>query len=281
MSSFFKGRNALIATMHGKELIIGPELEKYLGCQWEVPEDFNSDLLGTFTGEIERNDDVKNTARKKSQMANLFFSFDLVIATEGSFGPLPGVFFLPFHEELIYFRDLKNDFEVTEVIYSTETNYAYREVKTLQELLDFAGTAKFPSHGLILRDSRSDAKHTVKGIHSLYELIAQYIYINENYGTVWVETDMRAHHNPSRQNVIHELTLKLIQRLKSNCPNCAIPGYGRVGATTGLTCRSCGMPTQSIKAYELKCVKCEHSSSEFVEHIAKGEDPMYCQFCNP
>ena len=61
----FKNRNLVIATKHGKELVIAPILEKELGVKCFLPLNFDSDELGTFTGEIEREDDPITTARKK------------------------------------------------------------------------------------------------------------------------------------------------------------------------------------------------------------------------
>ena len=53
----FSGRKLLIATMHQKEKAIAGILEKQLGVKCVVPENFNTDLLGTFSGEVEREDD--------------------------------------------------------------------------------------------------------------------------------------------------------------------------------------------------------------------------------
>lgn len=40
--------------MHGKENVLSPILEKALGVETIVPESFNTDLYGTFSGEIPR-----------------------------------------------------------------------------------------------------------------------------------------------------------------------------------------------------------------------------------
>ena len=50
----FKGRRLLIATKHQKEKVIVPLLEMELGVKCFVPEYFDPDVLGTFTGEVER-----------------------------------------------------------------------------------------------------------------------------------------------------------------------------------------------------------------------------------
>ena len=39
--------------MHKKEEVISPILEKELGIKIIIPEEFNSDRYGTFTGDIE------------------------------------------------------------------------------------------------------------------------------------------------------------------------------------------------------------------------------------
>ena len=60
----FEGRKLLIATKHSKERVIAPILEEKLGVTCVVPTDFDTDLLGTFTGEIERKSDALTTARE-------------------------------------------------------------------------------------------------------------------------------------------------------------------------------------------------------------------------
>lgn len=52
--SLFKNRVGILATMHKKEEVISPILEKELGIKIIIPEEFNSDRYGTFTGDIER-----------------------------------------------------------------------------------------------------------------------------------------------------------------------------------------------------------------------------------
>ena len=55
----FEGRKVVIATKHKKELVIAPLLEKNLGVTCFVPDDFDSDALGTFSGEIKRKENEK------------------------------------------------------------------------------------------------------------------------------------------------------------------------------------------------------------------------------
>jgi len=61
----FKGRSLVIATKHEKEKVIAPLLEQALNVVCFIQEGFDTDTLGTFTGEIERELDPIATARQK------------------------------------------------------------------------------------------------------------------------------------------------------------------------------------------------------------------------
>jgi len=50
----FSDRLAVLATMHQKERVIAPLLERELGIKVIVPPDFNTDIFGTFTREVKR-----------------------------------------------------------------------------------------------------------------------------------------------------------------------------------------------------------------------------------
>lgn len=67
--NLFLGRRLVIATKHQKETIIGPRVESKLGALPFVPKNLDTDVLGTFTGEIERSSDPLSTARQKCEMA--------------------------------------------------------------------------------------------------------------------------------------------------------------------------------------------------------------------
>jgi hypothetical protein len=92
---YFEGRQLLIATKHNKERVIAPLFEKALGVTCIVPDNFDTDLLGTFSGEVEREQDPLSTARRKCLLAMQQANCDLAIASEGSFGPHPSLFLSP------------------------------------------------------------------------------------------------------------------------------------------------------------------------------------------
>ena len=99
----FEGRRLVIATKHHKETVIAPLLEQHLGVQCFVPNDFDTDALGTFTGEVARKEDALSTARQKCLLAMQKTNCDLGIASEGSFGPHPSIFMAHADNEFLIF----------------------------------------------------------------------------------------------------------------------------------------------------------------------------------
>ncbi|HMA46735.1 MAG TPA: DUF6671 family protein, partial [Frankiaceae bacterium] len=75
-------------------------------------------------------------------------------------------------------------------------------------------------------------------------------------GQAVVETDLRAHQNPTRMEVIAEVARRLARRLGTPCPACGVPGFGAVEAGPGLPCTACGTPSERVRADVLGCVRC-------------------------
>ncbi len=277
----FNGRNLLIATKHKKEQVIAPILEKELSLKCFVASNFDTDQLGTFTGEVKRMDDPISTARKKCLMAMEKNNCTLAISSEGSFGSHPSIYFVPADDEFLLFIDKENDLEIIVRELSLETNFNGQEVNTEKDLNAFASNAKFPSHGLILRNSKSDFTEIVKGITDSRQLSQTFNYFLSTYGKAFVETDMRAMYNPTRMKVIEKATQKMVNKLKSLCPNCKTPGFGIEDAKPGLPCSLCNFPTRSTLSYIYICQKCSYTKEEIYPHGKPTEDPMYCDVCNP
>ena len=277
----FKGRYLLIATKHEKEKVIAPILEKELGVQCFITSDFDTDELGTFTGEVERKDDPITTARNKCLMAMELANCDLAIASEGSFGMHPTIYFAPADDEFLLFIDKKNDLEIIARELSMETNFNGSEIKTEKELQEFATNANFTSHGLILRKSENDCIEIVKGITDEEQLKNTFHHLIAHYGTAYVETDMRAMYNPSRMKVIEKATRKLVEKIKSLCVKCESPGFGITDRKEGLPCEQCNFPTRSTLSYIYSCQKCNYKKEEQYPNGKQIEDPMYCDICNP
>jgi hypothetical protein len=277
----FKGRTLLIATKHEKEKIISPIFENELGVNCFVPQNMDTDLLGTFTGEVERKFDPITTARQKCEMAMELTNADLAIASEGSFGPHPSMFFVNADEEILLFIDKKNKLEIIVKELSTNTNFNASTISNLRELKTFANKVGFPSHALILRPSKEHLKGMFKGITSWIKLIEAYNYLINHYETVYIETDMRAMYNPTRRGVIEIAANKLVEKIKSTCPACNTPGFGITGVKEGLPCSACKTPTRSVLSHIYTCQKCNYEQYKDYPYDKTQEDPMYCDQCNP
>jgi hypothetical protein len=277
----FQNRKLLIATKHQKERVIAPILEKELGTSCFVDETFDTDALGTFTGEIERELDPIATAREKCLQAMKINNCDLGVASEGSFGPHPSMFFLNADDEFLIFIDKKNNIEVIVRELSTSTNFNGKQIHSEKELLEFADQVSFPAHGLILRKSKDEHIEIYKGITDIEILKKSFDQLYSKYNTVYAETDMRAMYNPTRMNVIKKATDKLVQKIKSTCPQCQMPGFGITDSKKGLECSLCGSPTNSTLSYIYVCQHCKFIKEEMYPNKKNTEDPTYCDYCNP
>lgn len=277
----FQNRKLLIATKHQKEKVIASILEMELGVSCFVDETFDTDALGTFTGEIERELDPIATAREKCLQAMKINNCDLGVASEGSFGPHPSMFFVNADDEFLIFIDTKNNIEVIARELSTSTNFNGKQIQSEKELLEFADQVDCPAHGLILRKSKDENTEIYKGITDIEVLKKSFQHLYSKYNTVYAETDMRAMYNPTRMNVIKKAAEKLVQKIKSTCPQCQMPGFGITDAKKGLECSLCGSPTNSTLSYIYVCQRCQFTKEEIYPNKKTTEDPMYCDYCNP
>lgn len=278
---FFKGRSLLIVTKHGKENVIAPILESYLSVSCDVTDRIDTDTLGTFSGEIEREDDAATSVRKKCHLAYEAYQADLIIASEGSFFPHPIIPFLTINEELLFLKDYKNDFEIMVRSVSTETNYSEKYISSILELNSFLPSLKFPTHALILSDRKHQPSIIFKAITNSEILHNNFNRILSEFGSVFIQADMRACFNPSRMKVIEETAEKLAKRAMTVCPLCGVPGFGDVKFMGGLPCAECSMPTRSVLSKVLGCNKCHYEEMLMYPEDKKYEDPMYCDYCNP
>lgn len=276
MSEFFLGRKVLIASMHGKEKVISPVLER-LGMLPESMEGFDTDRFGTFSGEKERQGDPLTVLNDKCIAAYKETGIDLIVASEGSFGPHPSLYFIPADDELILLKDFRKGLEMYVRELSTETNFNFKDVDSEEDLLGFAQDVGFPEHGLILRSGSNSIE---KGITSEKVLLENYRKLRgTEFSKIRVETDMRALYNPSRMHVIASAAEKLFQAVSSECPACKMPDFSVRTSIPGLPCSLCGLPTTSSKGFIRNCRFCNYEQVEQSDRIT--EDPMYCNSCNP
>lgn len=269
----------LLASQHRKEQAIAPAFSAALGCPLLVPP-FDTDVYGTFTGEIVRVGTQQETLLKKARDAAHHFGHNLVIASEGSFGPHPSNPWVAGAVELMVFMDVAKDLTIIEQHISTSTNYAHHELQPGQEASEFLARVGFPQHGLVVRALPSQqvlAKGVVEPA-ALQQLLAQAFATTPR---VRLETDMRAHLNPTRMQCLAELAQQLAQRVAALCQHCGSPGFGARAVRGQLPCRACAAPTRLYQYQVRRCVKCPHEQLVPRPDQSEAADPRYCDFCNP
>ena len=285
LKSPYHGNCILLATKHQKSLAIAPAFWSSLGAS-VLEYIVDTDQLGTFSGEVERNGSALECARKKCGLSldKLGSNVEFALASEGSFGPHPSIPLLPVNQEILYFIDRKRDFHLHLVHWSEKTNYQMQTLSSLEELQKFAESANFPSHALILRpNNRNNKTFVFKGIDtqdSLEQAFRESVKHSSD-GKVWVETDMRAHLNPTRMAVIGELAVKMGERLGTLCPKCMSPGWGCISMVKGLPCESCDQTTELIAEEIHGCVLCDHTEKKCRTDALKHAPQQNCCWCNP
>ncbi len=281
--SYYENCKIVLTTKHKKEQSISPAFAIELMAEIVTCE-LDTDILGTFSGEVPRKSTALESARTKCEWGLDTTNLSYGLASEGSFGPHPAMHFVPCNQEILYFIDKKLDLHIYEKSFSLKTNYQTKVIASVDELMQFASNARFPSHALIVRPNLKASNLSVfKGIVSepvLIDAFEKSIACSADK-KVWVETDMRAHMNPSRMAVIHELSLKLARRLKSICKICNAPGWGITSVVKGLECRECGMGTEMVKFEIFTCTKCSAQEMHPSNDALLMADPGNCWNCNP
>lgn len=275
-----ENKEILIVTKHKKEQVISPLFSKYFNAKTILATHFDTDLLGTFCGEIERNEDPITTLRTKCKKGLEGTDFKFSIASEGSFGTHPLIFFAPFSEEYLMLYDKENDKEFVVKEATPHTNFAASTIQSEEELHQFAKKVNFPSHGLILKTT-APHKKIKKGIRDESILLNTFHEFMKISDSVSVETDMRAMHNPTRMQIIEKLTYKLIEKINSKCTKCMTPGFDIVEMQKGLPCMHCNFPTESTLKAIKRCQTCKYEEELWYPNDKKFEEPMYCNYCNP
>lgn len=279
----YGNRKCVIATMHEKEKVIAPVFLDVLGLKMIKPI-IDTDQFGTFTGEVERKGTPLMCARQKCEIAMKESQINIGIASEGSFGPHPTIPFLSCDHEIIYFMDQERGFVLHQSLLSTKTNHRAEAFSEVQRLKKFCDQVLFPSHGVIVRPNKTNnKKYIFKGIKTFDELEEAFLKCcrQSNDGIAFVETDMRAHMNPTRMEVIKELADSFAVRLATPCPLCYNPGWGKVDILKGLECEICKSETEMIKFEVFGCPKCSHRENRLKQDGLTFADPQYCKWCNP
>lgn len=277
----YAGRSAVLATMHGKLPLIGPVLENAIGMK-VTDVSVNTDMFGTFTGDIERRESPLQTAIAKARLGIRSSGKSLGLASEGSIGPDRALPLIVSDEEIVVLVDDSSGLVVWESNTSFEIVKASASIRPGDTLGSFLKEADFPQHMLTVRPNVGSIRPIWKGISELevLETAIRGCATASSDGLALVQTDLRAHTCPSRQKVIAGAAERLAVRLKTRCPRCKAPGWGDTGRLFGVPCGWCGTEVQLPRAKIQSCAFCDF---ELIEPIIGQEtaDPSKCPFCNP
>jgi hypothetical protein len=277
----YAGMTIALATMHGKAEALAPAFAT-LGVSLTVPAGIDTDALGTFSGEIPRLQPPLETAIAKARLAMAAAGLPLGLATEGSFGPDPLIGFVAMHREVAVLVDDLHGQIVCEWRHSHETNFASLVVDSASELDEAQlGRWGFPMHALIVHgEPGGPVMKSLRDRGGLEDAIAACVAASPTR-QARIETDMRAHLNPTRMRQISLLGERLVERLRCRCPRCRAPGFGRVDVVTGLPCEWCGNPTAAVLAEIHGCAACPERLQLPRSDGLRQSDPAQCDLCNP
>ncbi len=269
-----------LLTRHGKENVIAPLLAQHLNASLTVTGNFDTDNLGTFSGEVKRELTPKECAFKKAVLATELTGLSLGLGSEGSFGASAYGFGV-FNQELITCYDRENNWSVTGCYagFSSARSQIIENIKMLDDFL----TATPPDQALTLK-STTQLEKGIYGADNIRNILNSKFGESLNHTEklqepITVSYDLRAYHCPERRIHIAKACENLIERLKAICPECKTPGFWPDKSIAGLTCCGCGAPTKCTKARIATCTACNYSATyPTTETFAKQD---FCDFCNP
>jgi hypothetical protein len=277
----YAGRRIALLTQHGKERALAPVIEGALGCRVERVGGYDTDLLGTFTREIPRAGTQLEAARKKARLGMELSGLPLGLASEGSFGPDPMAGMFPWNVEFLVFMDDEAGLELLGRAQG-KANHVHLLTGDWAQARAFAGQAEFPAHHLVVRPEGENDPRMKKGIAAWAELEEAFLRARTESasGRVFLESDLRAHANPTRMEMIRLAAEDLVKKLRSPCPACGAPGFWLIERLSGLPCADCGAPTRETRAEVHGCLKCAHRETRECSD-RQYADPGRCDYCNP
>lgn len=281
----YAGRRAVLATMHGKASVVAPRLRDALGLTVETATGIDTDALGTFTGEVPRLGSMRDTAIAKARLGMAATGLRIGIASEGSYGPHPLLPLVPGGIELMVLVDDTRGIVITEHLLVDAPAYAHAEVAHARQLEEFLSRIGFPDHAVIVKPNLpatppAPLRKGLRSARAVAEAVARCTASSRDR-LAFVQTDMRAHMNPTRMAAIGDLARRLGARAALSCPACAMPGYGRVDVQTGLPCCCCGHPSELVRYEIFGCAACAHRQRLPRADGLACADPGQCPRCNP
>ena len=279
-NAIYKGSSVALLTQHGKEKVVTPILTTAIGCDVVLVPGFNTDQLGSFTRDIPRAGTQIEAAREKARIGMELANLPLGLASEGSFGPDPYTGMFPLNVEMLVWIDDTLGVEVVGMA-SGKTNFSHLLTTDWEQAEIFARATGFPEHGIVVRPRHADDSRVRKGIADWVSLREAFFWacgVADN-GCVFLETDVRAHMNPMRMEVIAQASHDLTRKLCTPCPICNTPGFQIVERVPGLPCEDCSAPTLDTRMDIHRCGRCGHQVA--LERPEKTAPAGHCDWCNP
>ena len=269
-----KGQRFALATRHGKEWAFAPAFETVFGAEIVVSP-IDTDALGTFDGDVPRPMDAVSVVIEKARRGATALGMRYGLASEGTFGPHPMIPFLPITTEHVAFVDLKTGHRVVETLSTHGTNFSH--LQPGGDLEAFLVRLGFPHHAVLARNMTTGVFE--KGLNTRPDLDASIERLG-GLAAVRLETDMRAHVNPTRMIKIAMAADRLAYRLSIPCPVCAAPGFGSSRVLEGLACIECGSPTHLVRAEVCSCSACGAEKEVPRRDGRTHADAVDCPVCN-
>ena len=269
-----------LATKHGKLEQIAPWFKTLPEYKLELAE-IDTDVFGSFSGEISRAQSPRETAIAKARAGAELLGTEYGLASEGTIGPHPQMPWINSDHELLALVSGDGEIVLVETYLSTEIHAHTEIVSPGLNIESLAKKLDLPSHAAIVTGEIDGEAFANKGITESGELASVIERaFSEGATQVKVETDFRAMFSPSRQLNISKCAERLVKRLATNCPACNQIGWGRIGFEYGVNCRDCLSVVSSVPNSErLGCISCDYS-----EYRSLGVDfveASRCDYCNP
>jgi hypothetical protein len=272
-----------LATRHAKERALERPFRRGLGLPLQVAA-IDTDALGTFDGERPRPSPARDTCRLKAERGMAATGLARGLASEGSFGPHPHLPLLPVGQEWLVFLDRDLDLVVEEHMLAPRTNFSHLRLAAGEDPAPWLRRIGHPTHGVLVRPSQPlDGQRIWRDLNDPRQIgraLLQAAAVSAD-GLALLETDMRAHRNPTRMASIRRLAFRLVRRLAQRCPDCGRPGFGPVDVLAGLPCACCGTPTDLVLWEVLGCSSCAYRQRLPRPDGLKQADPGHCPLCNP
>ncbi len=277
----YHNAQAVLTSKHHKLSLFQEPFHHALGMRI-TEEPLDTDLLGTFSGEVERTSSPIETAITKARMGIKATGIGLGFASEGSIGADPNIPWIPCNIEVLVLVDEERNMVISETFKSNEIIAASITSKVGDDISDFLVKADFPRHALIVRSRSEENPIIIKGITDhgvLQEAIAECAQGSPDQ-SVRIENDHRAMFSPSRRINISKAVQLLLARVSALCPECGSPGWAKVGYQRGVACEECGeLNPEIIKEEILGCSRCEYTTQG--AHIRDSIGAALCFLCNP